>query len=214
MKKEDLRVFKIERDYYEIDEEVYTSDEAEFMPGVTVLVGCNGSGKTTLLHQIKHALEKDKIPFYEYDNVMDGGFQSQSLAGYNGDFDFLARAIQSSEGENIRLNLEKIIKKIGQKISYNPDAQEFWILMDAVDSGLSINYIIELKEFFEFIIDMEKNIKLYIIVSTNSYELARGEECFDVRNCMYRTFKDYESYRDFIIESAKIKEERYGNSNE
>jgi len=87
-------------------------------------------------------------------------------------------------------------------------------LLDAVDSGLSIDYIDELKEkLFQFIIDdcKKKGIDIYFVVSANSYEMARESDCFDVYEGKYKKFKDYEEYREFILERRKIKEMRYGD---
>lgn len=38
--------------------------------------------------------------------------------------------------------------------------------------------------------------------------MARGEQCFDVYNGKYITFKDYKDYRNMILESKKWKEAR------
>ena len=87
------------------------------------------------------------------------------------------------------------------------------IIFDAIDSGFSINNIISYK-------DILKNIVLkyitesidsegYVIVSANSYEMAAGEQCFDVIRGKYRQFVDYEDYKKFILETSKIVEKRY-----
>lgn len=149
-----------------------------------------------------------------------------------GDFSFLAESMSSSEGENIFLNLCYLAGKLGNfvktgvnKGKYNPFAEIFkndkeyrkeeklsnerWILLDAVDSGLSIDNIVDLKEgLFKTIIENEKNKEIYIIVSANEYEMANGEQCFDVYHGEYITFKDYEEYRNMILESKKWKKER------
>jgi hypothetical protein len=88
--------------------------------------------------------------------------------------------------------------------------------MDAVDSGFSIDNIDDLKGVVkELIIPEAKNYKveIYIIASANTYELARGEKCIDVRNAKYVTFKDYEDYRKFILRSYKAKFDRYERYN-
>ena len=82
--------------------------------------------------------------------------------------------------------------------------------MDAVDSGYSIDNVIELKDLLHMIIDDAKNngIELYIIVSANEYELAADEACLDVTNGKYLKFDNYESFRSFIIKSRKKKNAR------
>ena len=51
-------------------------------------------------------------------------------------------------------------------------------------------------------------LETYIVIAANEYELARGENCFDVNKGVYLTFKDYEDYRKFIIKSRKRKDAR------
>ena len=91
------------------------------------------------------------------------------------------------------------------------DHKERWILIDAADSGYSIDNVIELKDLFQLMFDDAKSVgkELYIIISANQYELARNEQCFDVNTGKYLTFKDYEDYRKFIIKSREKKDRRY-----
>lgn len=206
------REFKIIKNYYEEEEILYNKSRIKLNTGITVLVGCNGCGKTTLIRQIKDKLDKKNIRYIHFNNLKDGGENARSKAGFKGDFKFLATALTSSEGENISLNIGKIAQKIGSEIMNIED--EYWILLDAVDSGLSIDNIIEIKDLFELIFETNKNKDIYIIISANEYELARGEQCFDVYNCKYITFKDYEDYREFIIKSGEIKQKRYKKNND
>lgn len=87
---------------------------------------------------------------------------------------------------------------------------ERWLLLDATDSGYSVDNVIELKDFLKLIEqDAEKFGKtLYVVITANEYELARGERCMDVNTGKYVTFSDYEEYRKHIIESRKRKDKR------
>ena len=89
------------------------------------------------------------------------------------------------------------------------------LLFDATDSGLSVDAICEIKDVFSLVIEDAKKlgIELYIIIAANEYELCRGEACFDVNEGKYITFKDYEDYRAFILNSRKKKEERIKKQN-
>ncbi len=121
----------------------------------------------------------------------------------------------SSEGENITMNLGQIAGKIGNFIKNNPNNKDLWIILDAIDSGLSVDNIIDAKEFlFKTILEDKRNKdrEVYIIVSANEYEMAREEQCFDVYNGKYTKFKDYEEYRNFILESKEWKNQRNINS--
>ena len=204
------RTFKIIPNYYEEDIELYKKKVIEFHPGVTVLIGCNGAGKTTLLRQIEYALEKNDIPVIKFDNLHDGGSNARSEAAFYEDFTFLATSICSSEGENIIMNMNNFSKKIGRFFTLNANASEIWILLDAIDSGLSVDGVDDLKKYlFETIFKHNQDKEVYIICSANEYELARGEMCLDVINGEYISIKDYEEYRNMILNSRKLKDERY-----
>ena len=230
------RAFKMVGDPLDTGEKLFTKKEFAFNPGVTVLVGCNGTGKTTLLRCIKEQLKNDGIPVISYDNLSEGGSRAMSSASYFEDYTFVATAATSSEGENIVLNLgrlasslrpfiqtgepqnrsDKLAKAFARAVwgddteeSKKEIPKERWLLFDAIDSGLSVDNIVDVKEhLFRVILEDAGDCDIYILVSANEYEIARGENCFDVRNGKYITFKDYEAYREFILESREKKDAR------
>ena len=83
-------------------------------------------------------------------------------------------------------------------------------LFDAVDSGLSVDSIVEVKKLFDMMLETNKDTdkNIYIVIAANEYELARNSDCFDVNAGKYITFKDYEEYRAFILKSREHKEKR------
>lgn len=92
----------------------------------------------------------------------------------------------------------------------NPNDDEYWIFADAVDSGFSVDNVVELKdELFKLILDIHKDKEVYIVITANAYEMARGEQCFDVINGKYVTIKSYEKYRSVILKSRDKKDSRY-----
>ena len=224
------------KDYYDEGINLYKKKTIEIKPGVTVLVGCNGIGKTTLLHQIKDKLKKDNIPYVMFDNLKDGGSRAISEASFYSDFGFMATAIQSSEGENIVMNMGKLAARLGQFVKTGDDPKEKkftklarslakargeeildepeipnerWILLDAVDSGLSVDNIVDIKELlFKTILEYNYGNEIYIVVSANEYEMVRGEKCFDVYNGKYVKLKDYEEYRNLVLQSKEWKTQR------
>lgn len=204
------RTFEIEnRDYYNEKEYLFRRKQVTIEPGVSVLVGCNGTGKSTLIHIIKEDLEEKEINFTFYDNLIHGGSNAKSKAGFYGDMTHLMSLVCSSEGEGIVSNMGKFVYSVGKYLRKHKDSKEVWILLDAVDSGLSVDNVIEIKELFKLIIDDHKDKDIYIVISANEYELAREEQCFDVYGCKYITFEDYEDYRKFIIKSRERKDKRY-----
>lgn len=203
--------------------------------GLTVLVGCNGAGKSTLLRNIQSELEKDNIPCYLFDNLHDGGSNSRSRNAFEENWEFVATSMCSSEGENINMNIGSLAKKLkefmvtgrisdrftrigdaftrfsGEKEYEIPETKERWLLLDAIDSGFSIDNVIEAKDFFKMVINdfADHGYELYIVAAANEYELANGEECFDVMSGKYVHFKDYDDFKRFILRSREKKDKRY-----
>lgn len=203
-----MRKFQIVRDYHEEDVFLYDKEEIEIQPGLTVLVGPNGSGKTTLINQIQRKLDKLKLPYVKYDNVIDGGSRGRERAGFYGDIEMLAASMLSSEGQEITINLGATAAKIGTKFRkcIEKGMKEFWVLLDAIDSGLSIDNVMDVKEYLfgTILEEAEKaGVDTYIIVSANAFEMCRGEKCFDVKAGEYLEFADYEKYREFILKNRK-----------
>lgn len=232
------RVIKTWRDPYDEGFTLTRPKEIEIQPGLTVLVGCNGAGKTTLLHNIQSELRKEKIPCHLYNNLSDGGSNSVGNAFFNDDFSLGATLLCSSEGEAISHNIGMLVSKMrnfivnGEVVDktsrmqkaferlYKDDnekeaelSNERWLLLDAIDSGLSVDNVVEALNVFNLMIDDAKNfgVELYIIVSANEYEMCRGNQCFNVNSGKYISFKDYEDYREFILKSRKRKNKRYGD---
>lgn len=206
--------------------------------GITVLVGCNGAGKTTLIKNITEQLKKENTPYYVFDNLYSGGKKSISKMVDSNNIEKVALMLSSSEGENITNNIcdilekarcfiktgdsdvyktneiLKFLKNINQDEEEPIISNERWFLFDAIDSGYSIDNIVEFKEILNLmILDSKKmNKDLYIIISANSYEMANNENCFDVMSGKYIRFKDYNEYKKFIIKTRKRKEKRYSRN--
>lgn len=226
------RIIKTWRDPYDAGFSTCRKKQIEIQQGLTVLVGCNGSGKTTLLHNIKSELKKEDIPVFYYDNEKDGGNNSISESIFYGNLSFTATALCSSEGENISLNLSKIASKLRKFVETGDNGDRFnalaktlalkddneennvsnerWILLDAMDSGYSIDNVIEMKDFFDLVIKDAKEfgIELYIMISSNEYELAHESKCFDVMEGKYIQFASYEDYKKFILRTREKKDKR------
>lgn len=202
-----LKEFKIHKDYWDSGCDIFLKEDIAIHPGLTVLVGCNGAGKSTMMMQLRDSLTEQKIKFLAYDNLRDGGESATSWAGYCGDYSKLATMIQSSEGENIVINVENFAGKIGNFVK-STNQTEIWVFLDAVDSGMSIDNIVEIKNFFDFAQKNDPSKTFFFIVSANEYEMAREANCFSVRDGEYVSFKDYEDFRNFILHSREMKDSR------
>lgn len=204
---------KLNQNVYSDKKNMYKYRYAQFNEGFTVLVGCNGSGKTTMLNQIVKYCDKENIKYLEYDNLTDGGKDvMQSLLDFNKMSEFTQYFI-SSEGERISQNICRIAGNIGSLVSCAKPGEKVVVLFDAVDSGLSIDGIMEIKEYLiHFACEdaKKKGVELYFIAAANSYELAADEDSLCVRNGKHRIFKSYNSYKSEILRSYREKRERYG----
>lgn len=234
-------IIKTWRDPYDAGFTPTRPKQIELKAGLTVLVGCNGAGKTTLLRNIESRAKENGIPVHMFDNLHDGGMQSISsvFAGFSdidGDsMEMFSTMFSSSEGERISLNIARQaklhrhfietgevnnamnrLKKALSSFDDDKDADSVdtnirLLLFDASDSGVSIDSVCELKDYFRFIVDraQENGIELYVVVSANEYEMCRDEECFDVNAGKYVAFKDYDDYRRFILRSRERKDKRF-----
>lgn len=222
-----MYTLKTWRDPYDEGFNVCSKKEIQFQEGLTVLVGCNGYGKTTTLHNLRERLRKEDIPWFEFDNQTQGRKTTMDSALYNGNFGLLSSLVVSSEGECISVSFGAVLGQLNEFIKTGKNKQNMFanffgdeeevtsnqrfILLDAVDSGYSIDNVIDLKRVFDLIIENAKKQgkEIYIIISCNEYELANGENCMDIGNGKYIRFKDYDDYKKFIMKTREKKDKRY-----
>lgn len=217
------------RDPYDAGFSTTRLKEIEFKEGLTVLVGCNGIGKTTLLMNIREFCKEQDIPVLSYDNLKDGGLHAMDSAMYHGDTGLFGALYSSSEGESIKINFGTHIGKIreflkigfcnrlGDKVSKIMGREtpvkdkRRVILFDGIDSGLSVDAVVEVKQIFDLILkdSQAAHVETYIIVSANEYELARNAACFNTAMGKYIELPDYEAYRSFVLKTREQKEKRY-----
>jgi len=223
------------RDPYNSGFSVTRPREIEFHEGLTVLVGCNGAGKSTLLQNIKEHCKHQNLPCFFYDNLHSGGSHALQEAMYS-DLTSFVSLLSSSEGEAIRENLAekssyflhfiqtglindrhnnflRAMKALSGEPNTEVDSDVRVFLFDAIDSGMSVDAVVEVKEMFKQIEEdcKKENKKVYILISANEYELARECDCFDVNTGKYLRFSDYMDYREFICKSRVRKEKRYAD---
>lgn len=229
-------IIKTWRDPYEAGFSPTKPKEIDIQPGLTVLVGCNGAGKTTLLLNIKEHCKNNGVPCLYYDNLHDGGSNAMNSLFYFGDYEGGADLFTSSEGEGIKINISMksstykefiqngyvndrqhrlnriFAESFGENIVDEDEIEckDRVFLFDAVDSGLSVDSVVEIRGLFDLMLednkDLDKNI--YIVIAANEYELVRNADCFDVNAGKYIRFSDYEEYRGFILKSRELKEKR------
>lgn len=229
-----MKEIKTWRDPYDRGFSTCRARKIEIQPGITVLVGCNGSGKSTLIENIADVLRHDHIPTVHYNNLHDGGSNTVGNFYCDKEMSLMAAAWSSSEGEQISLNLAHLSSKLKNfiqtgeyyknkisrslnKLFTDDDKEkpvvpnERWILLDAVDSGFSIDNVIDLKNLLQLVIDdgTAAGMEMYIIIAANEYELVHEMNCMDATTGKYIRFAGYDDFKQFIINSRKKKDARY-----
>ena len=177
-----------------------------FNQGVTCLIGKNGSGKTLLMKEIANNLKENKIPYYYYDAYVEGGKVAKDKLKSLKNTERLVELQLASQGQQSIINIKNIlIDKIGPFVTecVKNKSKEAWILLDSIDTGLSVDNIIGVKEFFKSILeDCEANeIALYLIVSGNSFELVKDEQSIDVVTGSRINLRNYEMFKKVIMRS-------------
>ena len=228
-----LKVTGPERCPYEQGDILFLKGSVKIPEGLTVITGCNGSGKSTLLDIIEKRYKgNDDWYIVSYREKEDGRGNSVSSYLYMGDYRAIASVFEASEGEAVFRNYaNKVYQEIAAfrdtKItSRNPEeiglfrykyirmdkAKNLLVILDGIDSGVSLDMTIDIKNFLHTILeDLHTRIPevpVYILVSSNSWEFCEGERCLDARSLNFKKFSSYEEYRKYILDSRKKKEHR------
>ena len=206
-------IIPIHPDYYDTGNPLYKYNELDLKPGITSLVGCNGSGKTTLLHQINDYSNTHKVKCISYNDRLDGHSHLMGKLLWEDKTEDLANLVMSSEGERNYLGVGSFVQKVGRTIREcnKSSISDLIILLDATDSGMSIDNIEETREVFLDIIipdAAQSNVSLYVVVASNNYEWVHDDRIATMnvvtgkylRNLTYsmwkRCIKSTRSYKD------------------
>lgn len=200
---------KIIKNYHDDKNDLFNYSSLKLEPGFTTLVGCNGSGKTTLIKIVESYCRKKDIAFICFDNYEEGGREAMSKLASQELINDLSLDMISSEGERIQNNIGRFAYTIGTKIKKLIPGDKVVIVFDAIDSGFSIDGVVELKDLIDLVLNDNKDKEVYILASANGYELANNERCLDVTSGKYLEFKNYNEYKRFILETRNKKNERY-----
>ena len=216
-KNNSLRI-KIDKDPYGFGANLFQESYITLKPGLNVLIGCNGAGKSTLLRHIKHVCDDRNIPYYINDSRQRSTrnmVQSALFSGASDAPNFMLAQLEASEGEFHVFGLaNRVARELGQFILYDNKNHKgnIVILLDAVDSGLSIDKIQDLKkELFGTILDEKlkpnPDMSIYIVISANTFAMIKDERAIDVQTGKEMSFTDYEEFEKFIMNSRKIRDE-------
>ena len=187
---------------------------------VTLLFGANGVGKSSLIKgilkqkEIKFNCDKE-IKLYSYINNEQNfrNMNKNSNLSYEDMFNpYLINkkynADELSEGQSIIYSLQDIFELCMQ---IKDDSNDSVILLDEIDSGLSIDNVDYLSDKIKEITDKYSNIQF--IIAFNNFEFCRNfPKVFNMYNGKYITIESYEQYRDIINSNREmLLEKRHNN---
>ena len=183
------------------DYNLYKKHTFEFDEGITCLIGKNDSGKSTLLRMMQEIL-KPKNCFY-YTNE-ESEKDAMSKFAFYGDFEKLCRNFGSSEGQNIRNNFYDVVGGIRDYIlkMKAKNKKQVVILLDGLDSGISLDYVIELKkDLFPLILQdcKDNQLECYILIAANNYEFCSDTDCVRVSDAKHFRFNNYNEFRKIYV---------------
>lgn len=183
------------KDWYDIHRDYMLT----LYPGVTCLVGPNGAGKTTLLTYINEYADSNHIPVWKYSNYADGKYEDYRYL--ETDTTLFAQTAFASEGEKVAMHFSGRVGEIGKLVTKSRETkQPAFVLLDALDSGASIDRVRDLFELFKMIDeDIKHNAEVYVVVAINQYELAKSPlRCVDCRTGKTVKFSCYDEYAEYI----------------
>jgi predicted ATP-binding protein involved in virulence len=152
----------------------------DFKNEISVILAPNGGGKTTTLINLETELKKKNISVFLYSHYKDNyKLGKQGRDEIFADVNNVIYSHFKSEGEELQYSfnewLEKNIFNVMFSIrEHKSNIKELCILIDELDSGLSLDKIIDTVSIFEHFLKDARNagVKMKIILSANSYELA------------------------------------------
>ena len=148
-----------------------------------------------MLRQIKAFAQENNIDIWEYSNLHDGGAMAREKYQLLGDIRMLATSAVTSEGENVSMNFAYQVKMLGKAVMQaEKERKELIVLLDAIDSGLSIDRARELRSFLDFIgnENTAKGVRVYTIMAN------QPADCVNVRSGEHLIFSAYSDYAEFI----------------
>lgn len=175
-------------------------------PGYTALIGPNGAGKTSILSSLENYCKEQNIHVMRYSNLTEGGSTAVSKQMLAGNCQMSATMLCSSEGECITLAIGDFVASIGVQVHKMAGGDKpLVILLDALDSGSSIDRIRDLRDLFELILDDSKksDLEVYIIQACNAFEMVKNADCIDVRTGKHRKFSTYDAFARFICKNRE-----------
>ena len=205
-------LIKVDTHPFDDELKLYKRKDYVIKPGLTSLVGCNGSGKTTFLDDyLMPYLKKNNIACLDYNDRRTGGTGRMEKLLFDGKTEAFASMYVSSEGERIVCGLDPIFGSLKSFFNKNRGNPVF-LVFDAIDSGMSIDEIIEIRELFlDLVFEEAKNVfgvDLYMVIAANNYEWCNDPRIHnvDITNGKEIEIKSYDDFKKAITATRDFKD--------
>jgi hypothetical protein len=209
----------VEQDPWSEGGKLYQYDFFELKPGVTSLMGCNGSGKSTLLKFIEEFADDNNIPCISYNDRAEGHSHLMEKFLLKEDFESISYMYSASEGERNMTGVSECVKKIGRAVTdcKKNGKHSLIVLLDATDSGMSIDSIAEVREVLLDVIlpdALVGGVSVYAVVASNNYEWVHDPRinCVNVVTGKQLYRLTYSQWSKCIKSTRSYKNKRYKNT--
>lgn len=177
--------------------------ELEIKGRLNILVGGNGVGKTTLLNGIKrkeYEIESTTpIEIKQYSNSKDNYRVKTSANMTTPQMITQANAKFMSEGQSILYSLISFLGNIEKEAErLLEEKKSLIVILDEVDSGLSVDAINVLMHIIIDILNTHMNVQFFI--SSNNYHFTFvHNNIINMYNGKYQKINSYEEYFNLMI---------------
>lgn len=188
---------------------IYCKDERlhfkqiEIKQRLNILVGGNGAGKTTLLEGIvdkRYEMDTDRdVEIRKYSNSQDNLRVKERLNMSTSQMIVCLNAKNMSEGQSIMYSLISFFAKVKEEASeFLKENKSLVIVLDEVDSGLSVDAVNVVMHFVYDILNNYDNVQFFI--SSNNYHFTYVQkEIVNMYTGRYKKINSYEEYFKLMV---------------
>lgn len=153
-------------------------------------------------------IDKDAtIGFLSYDSHDDDYSNTISSNLFNEDFAQVALRKTSSEGQNNLISLMDLFDNAQAIAKEHQQLRQLVIFVDGIDSGLSVNLLhLIVKTLDTKLKQIERhnpNLEVFIIFTTNAYELVRNLPTIDPITFEPVSYKSYNDFYQDMLDKAE-----------